>query len=72
MKRQPMKLEKIFSNDITNKLIQLNIKKKKKKKKERKKWSSRHGTAETNLTRNHEVTGSILGLTQWVKDPELP
>ena len=35
-------------------------------------WSSRHGAAETNLTRNHEVVGLIPGLTQWIKDPVLP
>ena len=34
--------------------------------------SSRWGTAETNLTRNHEVVVSVPGLTQWVKDPVLP
>ena len=31
--------------------------------------SSHHDTAETNLTRNHEVEDSIPGLAQWVKDP---
>ena len=31
-------------------------------------WSSCHGAAETNPTRNHEVVGSIPGLFQWVKD----
>ena len=30
-------------------------------------WSSHHGAAETNPTRNHEVSGSIPGLTQGVK-----
>ena len=32
-------------------------------------WSSHPGTAEMNLTKNHEVVGSIPGLTRWVKDP---
>ena len=31
-------------------------------------WSSCRGTAETNLTGNHEVVGSIPCLAQWVKD----
>ena len=31
-------------------------------------WS----TPELNPTRNHEVVGSIPGLTQWVKDLPLP
>ena len=30
--------------------------------------NSRWDAVETNPTRNREVTGSITGLTQWVKD----
>ena len=31
-------------------------------------WSSHCGAMEMNPPRNHEVAGSIPGLTQWVKD----
>ena len=50
------------------------IKKKKTTKKQNKKNNrgSRHGTAETNPTRNHEVLSLIPGLAQWVKDLVLP
>ena len=34
--------------------------------------SSCHGAVETNLPGNHEATGLIRGLVQWVKDLALP
>ena len=42
------------------------------KKKQKTFRSSRHGAAEMNLTRNHEVAGLIPGLAQCVKDLVLP
>ena len=35
-------------------------------------WSSHHGAAETNPTRNHDVAGLIHDLAPWAKDLVLP
>ena len=49
------------TNELQEKLQNTSTLKKKKKKHF---WSSRNGAAETNLTRNHEVSGTIPGLAQ--------
>ena len=35
-------------------------------------WSSRHGAAETKLTRNHEIERLIPPLAQEIEDPAWP
>ena len=35
-------------------------------------WSSPCGAAETNVTSNHEIVGSIPGLAHWVEDLQFP
>ena len=48
------------------------LKNKKKKKKKRKEGVPDVAQWIMNLTRNHEVAGSVPDLAQWVKDPALP
>jgi len=43
-----------------------------KKKKNEDLRRSHCGAVEMNPTRNHEVSGSIPGLAQWIKDPVFP
>ena len=54
-------------NSLGHNLLKSLIEKKKKKK-----GISPRGAVEKNPIRNHEVVGSIPGLTQGVKDPVLP
>ena len=70
LKRQPI-TDKALISKIHKELIQINSSKNTFQLKNGQRRSSRHGAGETNPTRNHEVSGSIPVLAQWVKDTAL-
>ena len=61
----------LYKRKKTNELNMQLMKLEKEQQQKYKEGSSCHGSVVMNPTSIHEDTGSILGLTQWIKDPAL-